>query len=307
MYEDITARHRRIGSALGDIVVASDEDVVIADSDASNDMMQDAFADDMITGGDEGLGFAQARRLKAKLGRNKRKLAVGRVPYRYAVAAATPYQFGAVTFNPVRAAAGAVTGGLVAGFKPKISLKAPMKFDPSGALRILASGSVSYIGPFFRLRGGKFDAQWRQLWNDVYSGAAGITLTPAQRAEFQRLDPSLGGPVIVPTPPGVPAPAPTSATTDVTGGVLPSPVQSIMQAGTVSPIPGVNAPTPTEQVAAAAQEASTGAAVEPQVAGLFTGIDLKDPKVLLTLAGLGVFMVVTLGQGGGGRRRRRGR
>jgi len=112
-------------------------------------------------------------------------------------------------------------------------------------------------------------------------------------------------PVGVPTAPGTPAPAPTSASTDATGAPLPP---SIMQASQSQPAVGVNqsaAPTASEQVAASAQEDQTAADFGPPTAqaSLFGNIDLKDPKVALTLIGLGVFVFTQLG--GSKRRSRR--
>src|SRR5713226_1253846 len=104
----------------GEVAINSQEGVVVASSDQAFDMMQTEFADDMITSGDEGLGYAQAQRLKRKLGRNKRRL---RANGTYAVVeGGAPYQFGAVSFSPIGALKGGVVGGLIGGFKPKIDL-----------------------------------------------------------------------------------------------------------------------------------------------------------------------------------------
>src|SRR5437899_5239963 len=71
----------------GDVVIAHPEGIVVnSDLDDDSgfavnsgaaegyDLQQDQFADDMISSGDEGIGFAQARRLKRKLGRNRRRI-----------------------------------------------------------------------------------------------------------------------------------------------------------------------------------------------------------------------------------------
>src|SRR5258706_2701505 len=88
----------------GDVVIPHPEGVVanndLDESDAGfavnsgeaegYDLQQTEFADDMISSGDEGIGFAQARRLKRKLGRNRRRITA----QGYAVESDVPYQFG---------------------------------------------------------------------------------------------------------------------------------------------------------------------------------------------------------------------
>jgi hypothetical protein len=320
-----------VATRFGDIVVNSAEDIVIANSDASFDQMQDSFQDDMITGGDEGLGYSQARRLKRKLGRNRRRLTVsGRYavaantpyafgveawsPYQFGVEAWSPYQFGAVSFKPVNAVKGGIIGGIIGGFAPKIQLKSRATLE--------------------RGRASTYD-----IWYDEAVGgnaqslenlrqAGGVNVPGMPGAPWPRIAPSQGskdyaaakyrqavalvgtGPKppaplsIVPTAPGVPAPAPTSGATDATGAPVP---RSIMEASASQPAVGVNqsaAPTASEAVAASAQQDQTDQTIQ---AGLMPSFDLgalKDPKVLLTLAGIGVFLFTQAGHKRRGRRRR---
>jgi len=111
----------------------------------------------------------------------------------------------------------------------------------------------------------------------------------------------------VPTQPGVPAPAPTGAT-DATGAMIPPDIQSAMAtSSTPSPIPAAAAaPTASEDVAAQAQNAETANTVdEAGLASGFTMPNFSDPKVLLTLAGVGVLIFSQMGKRGGRRRSRR--
>lgn len=271
MYEDIMQRRR----GLGDVVVCSDEDVVIADSVASNDMMQDAFADDMITSGDEGIGFVQARRLKQKLRRNRRRITASG----YAVEADAPYQFGDL-------------GRIRISFKHPFGKKSLFGKAKKLVKKIKPLKIASYVGG--GLVGGKLLQSGFNLAKSAITGGGGG-----------------GEPVAVTTeaPPGVPVPAPTAAATDATGAPVPPAIAAA--SATVpspSPIPAAEAPTASEDVAAQVQEDQTQTAMEAGVAGGFTMPDFRDPKVLLTLAALGIFAVTQLGgKKRGGRRRSRRR
>jgi hypothetical protein len=314
----------------GDIVVSSDEDVVIANSVASFDQMQEAFQDDQITSGDEGLGQAQARRLKAKLRRNRRRITVrgyavaANTPYQFGVEANTPYQFGveawspydyglgAISFNPKGALKGGLVGGIIGGFKPRIDLKSRKAHE--------AERASTYDIWYDEAVGGNANSL------ELLRQAGGVPVAGMPGPPWPRIAPSQGskdyaaakykqamslvgaGPrppssiAIVPAAPGTPAPAPTSGATDAVGSPIPA---SIMQASASQPAVGVNqtaAPTASEAVAAAAQDAETGETISQAGFGL-PSIDLKDPKVALTLIGLGVFVFTQLG----GSKRRRSR
>lgn len=298
------------GIHFGDIVVNTEEDVVIANSAASNDQIQDGFQDDQITGGDEGLGYAQAKRLKQKLGRNKRRV----TERGYAVEADAPYDygFGAVAFKPVNALKGGILGGLVGGFAPKIQLKSRATLERGRA--------STYDIWYDEAVGGNAGS----LENLRQAGGVGVTGMPGP--PWPRIAPSQGskdyaaakyrqavalvgagprplGPLaIVPTAPGVPVPAPTSGATDAIGLPLPA---SIMQASASQPAVGVNqsaAPTASEDVAAQ----STGPETMDVASGglpSFSALNLHDPKVMLTIAGLGIFLFTQMGSKRRGRRR----
>lgn len=305
----------------GDIVINSDEDVVIANSDASFDQLQDSYADDQITGGDEGLGYAQAKRLKRKLGRNKRRL---RTNGTYAIEGGAPYQFGAAPkFNPVKAVAGGILGSVIGGFSPKISLKkssAPgsnaatddaanraRAGDASGLAFVVRSGGFTSNGGWHGAVGKGADRYARVVLQNLIN--EGVVVGPAVDPGHWSFMPNAWSlakqsPIaIVATPPGVPAPAPTSSTTDVTGATLPA---SIMQASASQPAVGVNAPS-----APTASESVAAASMEPETMDVSTGrlpsFDLgalRDPKVLLTLAGVGIFLFTQMGSKRRSRRRR---
>jgi hypothetical protein len=105
------------------------------------------------------------------------------------------------------------------------------------------------------------------------------------------------GPAI--SPPTVqPAPAPGPV---VDAGGAPAPYFPPTPSP-ISPAAG-GGPTASETVAAAAN--GEGGGVETMQAGMMGGIDLKNPMVMLTLAGLGLFVVSQFAGKGTSRRSRR--
>lgn len=265
MYEDIMQRRRR---GLGDVVIASDEDVVIADSDASNDQIQEAFADDMLTSGDEGIGFVQARRLKQKLRSNRRRI----TETGYAVAGGSEYAFG--DLGKIRISFKNPFGKKSLFGKAKKLVK---KIKPLKIASYVAGGVV----------GGSLLQKGFNLAKGMVQGGGGEAAPE---------------PVAVATtaPAGVPVPAPTGAT-DAVGTPIPASIQQAMTAS-ASPIPSA-APTASEDVAAQVQEDQTQNTMEASVAGGFTMPNFSDPKVMLTLAALGIFAFTQLS----GKKRSRGR
>lgn len=246
------------GVRFGDVVVNSDEDVIIANSDASFDQVQDSYADDMLTSGDEGIGFAQARRLKSKLRRNRRRI----TEQGYAVEASAPYQFGDM-----------------GGFSFKKMFTHP--FGKKSLFQKAGRAAIK-VAPY------------------VAGGIVGGALIKKGVPALFRLGKKvIGGksqpqPVAVATesPVDVPVPAPTGYV-DAAGSPIPASIQQAMTTA-ASPIPAA-APTASEDVASQAQEAETVSTMEAGAAGVgFTMPNFSDPKVLLTLAALGVFAFTQL-------------
>ena len=252
------------GIRFGDIVVAEN-----TDNDEAFDQQQDFFSDDMLTSGDEGIGFAQARRLKSKLRRNGRRL----TEQGYAVEADAPYQCG--------------DRG-----KIRISFKNPF-------------GKKSLFG-----KAKKLVKKIKPLKVAAFVGS-GILGSKLLSTGFNLAKGALnrGGqsePVAVATesPVNVPVPAPTGAA-DAVGTPIPADIRQAMSAG-ISPVPAA-ASTASEDVASQVQDAETENTMEAGVAGAgFTMPNFSDPKVLLTLAALGIFAVTQLG-GHKGRSRSRSR
>lgn len=269
MYEDIMQGRR----GLAGIVVASDEDVVIGYSTASNDQMQNAFADDMLTSGDEGIGFMQARRLKSKLHRNRRRI----TETGYAVAGGSEYAFG--DLGKIRISFKHPFGKKSLFGKAKKLVK---KIKPLKIASYVAGGVVggSLLQKGFNLAKG--------VVTQAAGGGGGAEAAPEPVA------------VATTAPAGVPVPAPTGAT-DAVGTPIPASIQQAMTSG-ASPIPAA-APTASEDVAAQVQEDQTQNTMEAGVAGGFTMPNFSDPKVLLTLAALGIFAFTQLS----GKKRSRGR
>ena len=266
MYEDIMQGRR----GLAGIVVASDEDVVIADSPASNDQIQEAFADDMLTSGDEGIGFVQARRLKQKLRSNRRRI----TETGYAVEGGAEYAFG--DLGKIRISFRNPFGKKSLFGKAKKLVK---KIKPLKIASYVAGGVVggSLLQKGFNLAKGM-----------VQGGGGGGEAAPEPVA------------VATTAPAGVPVPAPTGAT-DAVGTPIPASIQQAMTAS-ASPIPS-SAPTASEDVAAQVQEDQTQNTMEAGVAGGFTMPNFSDPKVVLTLVALGIFAFTQLS----GKKRSRGR
>lgn len=257
----------------GDIVVNSDEDVVVANSEASNDQVQDFFADDLIVSGDEGIGFAQARRLKRKMRRNRRRLTPQGYVHLFAVEGGAPYQFGDLG-------------------KLRISFKNPFgKHSLFGKAKKLVKKIkplkiASYVG------GGILGGKLLQTGFNLAKGALTRQPTAPEAVE-----------VSTPTPAGAPVPAPTGAT-DAVGTPIPASIQQAMTSG-ASPIPSGSAPTASEEVAAATQADETANTMEAGVAGPFTMPNFSDPKVLLALGGVAFLIFTQMGKGKGRSRSRR--
>ena len=268
MYEDIMQGRR----GLAGIVVASEEDVVIADSPASNDQIQEAFADDMLTSGDEGIGFVQARRLKQKLRSNRRRI----TETGYAVEGGAEYAFGDL-------------GKIRISFRNPFGKKSLFGKAKKLVKKIKPLKIASYVA------GGVVGGSLLQKGFNLAKGLA----TQAAGGGGSKEAPE---PVAVATtaPAGVPVPAPTGAT-DAVGTPIPASIQQAMTSG-ASPIPAA-APTASEDVAAQVQQDQTDNTMEAGVAGGFTMPNFSDPKVLLTLAALGIFAFTQLS----GKKRSRGR
>lgn len=308
MYEDIMQGRR----GLAGIGPASEEGVVIADSQASNDQVQDffaddatfdqmqdqfaddvqqlfepvgggpypfvktkrvgpiQFADDLLTSGDEGIGFAQARRLKQKLRRNRRRI----TETGYAVAGDTPYAFG--DLGKIRISFKNPFGKKSLFGKAKKLVK---KIKPLKIASYVAGGVV----------GGSLLQKGFNLAKGLATGGDG----------------GGGEPVAVTTDqaPGVPVGAPTGAT-DAVGTPIPAAIQAA-SAAAVSPIPTAIAPTASEDVAAQVQEDQTGQAMEAGVASGFTMPNFSDPKVLISLGVVGFLIFTQMGKKGRRRSRRR--
>lgn len=268
MYEDIMQQH-----GIGDVVINSDEDVVIANSRASFDQMQDSYADDMLTSGDEGIGFAQARRLKSKLRRNRRRITESG----YAVEGGAEYAFG--DLGKIRISFKHPFGKKSLFGKAKKLVK---KIKPLKIASYVAGGVV----------GGSLLQKGFNLAKGVVTQAAGGGGEAAPEAVA----------VATTAPAGVPVPAPTGAT-DAVGTPIPASIQQAMTSG-ASPIPAA-APTASEDVAAQVQEDQTQNTMEAGVAGPFTMPNFSDPKVLLTLGAVGFLIFTQMGKGKGRRRSRR--
>src|SRR5712671_312206 len=238
----------------GDVVVNSDEDVIIANSDASFDQVQDSYADDMLTSGDEGIGVAQARRLKSKLRRNRRRV----TERGYAVEADAPYQFEGFSFKKM--------------FTHPFGKKSLFQKAGRAAIKVAPYVAGGIVGGALIKKG--VPALFR-LGKKVIGGK------------------SQPQPVAVATesPADVPVPAPTGYV-DAAGSPIPAAIQQAMTTS-ASPIPAA-APTASEDVAAQAQDAETVNTMEAGVGAGFTMPNFSDPKVLLTLAALGVFAFTQL-------------
>jgi hypothetical protein len=265
MYEDIMARQQNLYG-----------DVVIADPDVGSKAMyveQLFYADDMLTSGDEGIGFAQARRLKSKLRRNRRRI----TETGYAVSAGTPYQFGA---NPpistlstdvlLKAYAGERNPWNLANRHVSASRQAGTELrrrgvDISNITPTATGGKVKRGGGIL---GGAFRAIKKIKPLKVAAKVApyvaggvvgGALLKKGVPALFRTAKKLVGGAaggreevpaeavaVTTETPAGAPVPAPTGAM-DTTGKEIPPDIMRAMAAA-VSPMPSA-APTASEDVA----------------------------------------------------------
>ena len=255
----------------GDVVVNSDEDVIVANSDASFDQVQDAYADDMLTSGDEGIGFAQARRLKSKLRRNRRRITESG----YSVEAGAPYQFGDLGLF-----------GIKINFKNPFGKKSIFGQAKKIVKKIKPLKVAAFIGS------GLLGQKALSAGFNLVKGA--ITKKPQAVA------------VATESPADVPVPAPTGGA-DAVGTPIPADIHKAMSTASVSPVPAA-ASTASEDVAAQVQDAETANTMEAGMTGAgFTMPNFSDPKVLLTLAGLGIFAFLSLSKGGRGRSRSRSR
>jgi len=284
-------------------------------------MRPQQYGSDGIKDGAEGLGMAQAQRLKAKLGRRGRKLRVGRVPYAVVGGSRFDYGFGVA---PIVGAAAVklATGGRVLGvsFKkgrprmfggPLVDTVNDVRANVEG-LSTTRGGVVGAIQQMDRDRkSAKDKAAWQRIWREVLPT---WRYTPQGYALIKSLDAGFPG-----LPPGgavstVPAISPPSAAPTLYPSPVPAPVPGpVLDAGGAPapyfpPVPSPispaasGGPTASETVAAAAN----GGTVEPVQAGMVGGIDLKNPMVLMSLAGVGLFIISQF-TGSGTQRRRRSR
>lgn len=264
-------RTRDVGAIrFGDVVVNSDEDVVIANSDASFDQLQEAFADDLITSGDDGIGFAQARRLKQKLRSNRRRITESG----YAVDGGTEYNFG--DLGKIRISFKNPFGKKSLFGKAKKLVK---KIKPLKIASYVAGGVV----------GGSLLQKGFNLAKGLATGGGG----------------GGGEPVAVTTesPVNVPVPAPTGSA-DAVGMPIPADIRQAMSTASVSPVPA-SAPTASEDVASQVQDAETANTMEAGLASGFTMPNFSDPKVLISLGVVGFLIFSQMGKKGRRSRSRR--
>lgn len=288
-----------------------DQRIVIADDPFEQVYRAQAYGDDGITDGAEGLGVAQAQRLKAKLGSRRRRLRLGRSPYAVVGGSTFDYGFGVA---PLAVAGAAKAAGV------RISLKrpsprvfgGPLVSTVNGFRSRVERGDLSVIQEMDSARKtsgkGKTPGAWQRIWNEMLPtwlyGPQMYTLIKSRDPAFPGAPPvpaaAATGPAITPQGPTIlPAPAP-GPVVDATG--FPAPYFP----STPSPISpaagGGGGPTASETTAAAA---NGGGAVEMVQAGAFGGIDIK---ALMPLALIGVgALVLSKVAGGGGRPRRRRR
>lgn len=292
-----------------------DQGIVIADDPFEQVYRAQAYGDDGITDGAEGLGMAQAQRLKAKLGARRRRLRVGRSPY--AVVGGSPFNYG-FGVAPLAVAGAAKAAGIKISFKkrsPRV-FGGPLVSTVNGFRSRVERGDLSVIQEMDNARKtSKAKGAWQRIWNEMLPtwlyGPQMYALIKSRDPAFPGQPPvpsgAATGPAVTPaiTPPVTlfptvtPAPAP-GPVVDATG--FPAPYFP----PTPSPISpaagGGGGPTASEMVAVAA---NGGGAVEPMRAGMMGGIDLKNPMVMLTLAGLGLFVVSQFAGKGTSRRSRR--
>jgi hypothetical protein len=270
-----------------------DDDIAVSE--------QYGFSDDGITDGAEGLGLAQAAALKRKLGRNRRRLRVGR----------QPWGLGAVAVNtPV--------GGV------KFSLKTPSekrarKVIP-GVVASANSGNLTAVAVMDNRRriGGagiaKERAEWEKGFSQVsapvkasYIPVAGRLLAsipsgykgPEEAAQYALANPQGVPQQSVTVTPSVGPAIPAQSPSDATGAPLPS---QIYQSPSQSPVAsGGGGVTASEQTAAAAQPYAEADVQGPQQMSML-GMNF-DPKILI----FGTIAVMVLPKllGGKSRRRRR--
>jgi len=274
-----------------------------------------AYGDDGITDGAEGLGMVQAQRLKAKLGARRRRLRLGRSPYAVIGGSQFDYGFGVA---PVVGAAAVklVTGGRVLGvsFKkgrprmfggPLIDTVNEVKAVVEGA-SMARGGATAVIHQMDKdRRSAKDKKAWQRIWTEVvptwrYS-TQGYALIKSLDPMFPGLPPAgavaTGGPAVAPaaTPISVPGPV-------VDAGGAPAPYFPPVP----SPIsPAASGGTTASETVAAAANGGTVEPVQPMQAGMFGGIDLKNPMTMLMLGGIGLFVVSQFAGKGTSRRRSR--
>jgi hypothetical protein len=290
-----------------------DQRIVVPDDPFEQVYRAQAYGDDGITDGAEGLGMVQAQRLKAKLGARRRRLRVGRSPYAVVGGSTFNYGFG---IAPLAVAGAAKAAGI------KISLKkgsprvfgGPLVSTVNSFRARVERGDLSVIQEFDNARKtSKAKGAWQRIWNEMlptwlygpqmyaliksrdpaFPGAPPI---PSGAATGPAVAPPAAAPTLFPTVTPAPAPGPV---VDATGFPAPyfPPTPS-----PISPAAGGGGPTASETTAAAA---NGGGGVEPMQAGMMGGIDLKNPMVMLTLAGLGLFVVSQFAGKGTSRRSRR--
>jgi len=296
-----------------------DQRIVVPDDPFEQVYRAQAYGDDGISDGAEGLGMAQAQRLKAKLGRRRRRLRVGRSPYAVVGGSTFDYGFGVA---PIVGAAAVklATGGRVLGvsFKkgrprmfggPLIDTVNEVKSVVEGA-SMARGGATAVIQVMHKdrttNRDKKHRAAWQRIWQELLPT---WRYSPQSYALIKSLDPTF---------PGLP-PAGAVAAPSVSPTLVPSPMQPVpgpvVDAGgapapyfppvpsPISPAAG-GGPTASETVAAAAN-GGTVEPVQPMQAGMFGGIDLKNPMTMLMLGGIGLFVVSQFAGKGTSRRRSR--
>jgi hypothetical protein len=278
--------------------------IVVADDPFTQVYRAQAYGDDDIRDGAEGLGMVQAQRLKAKLGARRRRLRVGRDGFGVA---------------PLAVAGAAKAAGLSISLKkpsPRV-FGGPLTSTVEGIRSRVERGDLSAIQSMDNARKtAKDKAAWQRIWTELLPT---WRYAPQMYALIKSRDPSFPGqppvpagaatgPAIAPPAktgngnglvlfPAVPAPAP-GPVVDATGfpapffPPVPSPISPAAGGGT----------TASETVAAAS---ANGEGVNVVQAGMLGGLDLKSPMTMLMLAGAGLFVVAQFA--GTGSRRRRSR
>lgn len=296
------------GVVIPDDEYSDDPDVIVAHSNFDQIYYPQQYGDG-IKDGAEGLGMVQAQRLKAKLGRRGRRLRVGRSPWAVVGGSSFDYGFG---LAPLAVAGAAKAAGVRISFKkpsPRV-FGGPLVSTVNGFRGRVERGDLSVIQEMDNARKTSKDkGAWQRIWNEMLPtwlyGPQMYALIKSRDPAFPGSPPvpaaAATGPAVTPTlfPTVTPAPAP-GPVVDATG--FPAPYFP----PTPSPISpaagGGGGPTASETTAAAA---NGGGGVEIAQAGMMGGIDLKNPMVMLSLAGLGLFIVSQFAGKGSPRRRSR--